>query len=95
MNATNSTGLTPIILAAAHGCGTCVASLARAGADVGFIISAGGLTALHMVRWRVVVVDGGGREMMMIMMMMMMMVVMQGEADSGGDDVMSIMRVLI
>lgn len=48
-NATNAQGLAPIILAAAHGCGGCVALLAGAGADVGFILSGGGLTALHML----------------------------------------------
>jgi ankyrin repeat protein len=48
-NATNAQGLTPLILAAAHGSGACVAALAGAGADVGFVLSGGGLTALHML----------------------------------------------
>jgi len=49
VNAVNEQGLAPIILAAAHGCGGCVAALAKAGADVGFILSGVGLTALHMI----------------------------------------------
>ncbi len=49
VNAVNGQGVTPIILAAAHGCGSSVAALAKAQADVGFILSGGGLTALHMI----------------------------------------------
>ena len=49
VNAVNEQGLASIILAAAHGCGGCVAALAKAGADVGFVLSGGGLTALHMI----------------------------------------------
>lgn len=49
VDAVNDQGLSPIILAAAHGCGGCVALLAKGGADVGFILSGAGLTALHMM----------------------------------------------
>ena len=47
LDAPNAQGLTPILMAAAGGKGSCVACLARAGADVGHLLG-GGLTVLHV-----------------------------------------------
>lgn len=47
LEATDDRGLTPVVLAAAVGNGQTVAALAKAGADVGLIVS-GGATVAHM-----------------------------------------------
>lgn len=43
----NKQGLTPLIMAAARGCGPAVSHLVEAGADPGLVLS-GGATVLHM-----------------------------------------------
>lgn len=43
----NKQGLSPLVMAAACGCGSAVADLVRAGADAGLVLS-GGLTVLHI-----------------------------------------------
>lgn len=43
----NKQGLTPLIMAAARGCGPAVVHLVEAGADPGLVLS-GGATVLHM-----------------------------------------------
>ena len=43
----NKQGLTPLIMAAARGCGSAVSYLVEAGADPGLVLS-GGATVLHM-----------------------------------------------
>ncbi|CAN0442631.1 unnamed protein product, partial [Discosporangium mesarthrocarpum] len=43
----NKQGLSPLVMAVARGCGAAAASLARAGADVGLVLS-GGSTSLHI-----------------------------------------------
>lgn len=43
----NKQGLTPLVMAAARGCGLAVKHLVEAGADSGLVLS-GGATVLHM-----------------------------------------------
>lgn len=43
----NKQGLTPLVMAAARGCGSAVVHLVEAGADLGLVLS-GGSTILHM-----------------------------------------------